>query len=379
MAVRDYLCDVLEEELTSALGAPASARVEGRSGYRHGSKGRRMTTSVGSVPLVVPRARMFLGAGGTREWESRVLPRYERRTPDVDAAVLSCYLGGVNTRKVKAALRPLLGGAPLSKSAVSRIVARLQERCAEWSRRSLKDESIVYILLDGLGVKVRIGKRVVSVPVLAAVGVRADGQKVLLALELAGAESTESWKALLQGLDARGLKAPILAIVDGNPGLLAALAEVWPRTEVQRCTVHKLRNLLAKAPLYLHDEIHADYDRFVYAETEAEVRAEYERFLRKWEKKAPKVAASLREAGEDLLTFTRFPAEQWKCLRTTNAIERLNEEFRRRVKTQCLLPSEEAVVVLLYALVAEGFVKMRKIDGFEKIGEALLARGRRAA
>jgi len=378
-SVREFLQDVLEEELEAALGAPRYGRGEARAGYRNGGKGRRLVTSAGGVRLAVPRARLFEPRGGTREWESRVLPRYERRTPDVDAAVLGCYLGGVNTRKVKAALRPLLGGAGLSRSAVSRIVSKMRSRFEAWAARSLAEETFAYVFLDGLGVKVRLGHRVVSVPVLAALGVRPDGQKVLLALELAGAESTASWEGLLRSLEARGMKAPVLAVVDGNPGLEAALRLVWPKTKIQRCTVHKLRNLLAKAPKHLHDEVLEDYHAFVYADAPAAVRAGHAAFLRKWERKCPGVAASLREAGDLLLTFTEFPVDQWKCLRTTNCVERLNEEFRRRVKTQCSLPSEDAVVVLLYALVAEGFVRMRKIDGFEKIGEVLMATRREAA
>lgn len=378
-AVRFFIEGVVGEELTAALGATPYARVGTRVGYRNGSKRRDVTASAGKVSLELPRGRFFGEGGRTTEWESRALPRYQRRCADVDAAVLNCYLSGVNTRRVKVALRPLLRGAPLSKSAVSRLVGQLKSRFDAWRERSLKDETIVNLLLDGFGVNVRLGGRVVRVPVLAAVGVRSDGEKVLLALEMCASEATASWEALVRSLEARGLRAPILAIVDGNPGLLRAIANAWPGTKVQRCVVHKLRNLLAKAPRHLSAEVAADYRAFIYAETGEEVRAGYERFLRKWDKACPGVATSLREAGEALLTFTLFPTTQWKALRTTNSLERLNGEFRRRVKTQGGFPSEQSVLVLLFALVDSGLVRMRKMVGWRQMPEVLLAFGRQAA
>jgi len=378
-AVREFILATIDEEAAAVLGVERHERAEGRAGYRNGTKPRRVTTCAGPVALAVPRARLFTGDGGTQEWRDHVLPRYSRRSPDVDAAVLGMYLSGVNTRKVKAALRPLLGKAPLSRSAVSRIVERLRRRFEEWSKRPLTDEKVVHLYLDGLGVKVRLGGRVVSVPVLAALGIRADGTKVLLALELAGAEATEAWKGVLDSMVSRGLRRPVLCIVDGSGGLNRSLQEVWPGVPVQRCTVHKGRNLQAKAPAHLREELHDDYRAFVYAESADEVRKGHARFLAKWEKLCPPVATSLREAGEDLLTFTKFPRAQWRSLRTTNMIERLNEEFRRRVKTQGSLPSEQAAVVLLFALVDQGVVRMRKMEGKDAMAEVLLAHGRHAA
>jgi transposase-like protein len=378
-AVREFILATIDEEAAAVLGVERHERAEGRAGYRNGTKPRRVTTCAGPLTLAVPRARLFTQDGGSEEWRDHVLPRYARRSPDVDAAVLGMYLSGVNTRKVKAALRPLLGKAPLSRSAVSRIVERLRRRFEEWSKRPLTDEKVVHLYLDGLGVKVRLGGKVVSVPVLAALGVRADGTKVLLALELAGAEATEAWKGVLDSMVARGLRVPILCIVDGSGGLGRAIKDVWPRVPVQRCTVHKLRNLEAKAPKHLHEELRDDYRAFVYAESPAEVRAGHAKFLAKWEKLCPSVATSLREAGEDLLTFTKFPKEQWRSLRTTNVIERLNGEFRRRVKTQGSLPSEQAAVVLLFALVDQGVIRMRKMEGKDTMADVLLAHGRHAA
>ncbi len=148
----------------------------------------------------------------------------------------------------------------------------------------------------------------------------------------------------------------------------------WKSVPVQRCTVHKLRNIARKAPKHAYEEIKADYHRIVYAEDEASARAEYKAFVRKWSKTCPAVVESLEEAGDELLTFYRFPKSQWRTLRTTNAIERLNGEFRRRVKTQCSLCNENAAVVVLFSLVATGQIKLRKLDGFDRIANVVSAK-----
>jgi len=162
---------------------------------------------------------------------------------------------------------------------------------------------------------------------------------------------------------------PELVIVDGAQGLEKALAALWPDMLIQRCTVHKHRNLLAHAPERLHEEISADYKDMIYADTKHEVEIRRKAFLRKWRLKCPAVAASLEEAGDKLFTFTRFPKSQWKSIRTSNAIERLHEEFKRRIKTQTVLPSAETAAMLFWALLASGQITMRKIDGWESLTE----------
>ncbi len=213
--------------------------------------------------------------------------------------------------------------------------------------------------------------KVVSVPVLGVVGVLSDGRKQLLALDLCGGESFAAWKGCLDDLAARGLRAPVLCIVDGNPGLRRAVGEVWPQAAVQRCCVHKLRNLERKAPKHALSAIRDDFHRIVYAASTEAARSAYTTFERTWAKRCPGVVTSVREGGDELLTFFRFPKAQWKTLRTTNVIERLHEEFRRRVKTQGSLPGEDAAVVLLFSLVASGQIKLRRIDGWRKIASVL--------
>ena len=163
----------------------------------------------------------------------------------------------------------------------------------------------------------------------------------------------------------------MLCIIDGNAGLRRAVGLVWPKAAVQRCCVHKLRNLERKAPKHTLAEIRDDFHRIVYAASGEAARAAYLAFERTWGKRCPGVVTSLREGGEELLTFFSFPKGQWKTLRTTNVIERLNGEFRRRVKTQGSLPNEDAAVVLLFSLVASGQIKLRRIDGWQKIAAVL--------
>jgi putative transposase len=200
-------------------------------------------------------------------------------------------------------------------------------------------------------------------------GVRQDGQKVLLAVKNMGGESEAAWRAILDDLVGRGLRTPEFVVVDGASGLEKALAALWPDVPTQRCTVHKHRNLLAHAPDRLHEEVSADYTDMIYAASAAEVAERRKTFLRKWRLKCRAVADSLEEAGDRLFTFTRLPPSQWKSARTTNAVERLHEEFKRRIKTQTVLPSAETAAMLFWALLASGQITMRKVDGWPTLAE----------
>ena len=368
--VRVAIETAVREELQAALGATAYERNGSRRGYRNGSRERTLTGPTGPVALALPRATLFRGAGA-KEWTSTIVPRYQRRMPRVNEAVIATYLAGGNTRRIRGALQPLLKAAPLSKSAVSRVIATLTDGLEAWRTRSLTDLDVIYIYLDGFALRVRSAGKVVSVPVLGVVGVLPDGRKHLLALELCAGESFAAWKGCLDDLVARGLRAPVLAIIDGNAGLRRAVGEIWPRAALQRCCVHKLRNLERKAPKHVLAEIRDDFHRIVYAAGADAARAAYTAFERTWAKRCPGLVTSLREGGDELLTFFSFPKAQWKTLRTTNVIERLHEEFRRSVKTQGSLPNEDAALILLFSLVASGQIKLRRIDGWRKIAAVL--------
>lgn len=360
--IREAIEVSLTEELAAALGSHRHERTDDRRGYRNGTTDRTVTTPDGTRTITVPRGRVIAADGTTEEFHSRLVPRYARRTREVDAAILGCYLGGVNSRRMKTALKPLLGEAHLSKSAVSRIVGRLKALFATWQSRDLSSERYAVIFLDGFHLKVRMAKRVVSVPVLAALGVTDTGQKCLLSLRLAVSEAKTSWGAVVTNLHERGLAAPLLLVVDGNGGLKSALKH-WDGVRVQRCTTHKLENLKEHCPRHARPEMKRDYDRIIYAGDALAARAAYDAFLKKWSTLCPAVATSLEEAGLDLLTFYDFPKATWKSIRTTNTLENLNREFRRRTKTQASFGTEDAALTVLYGLVAFGQIVLRKIDG----------------
>jgi transposase-like protein len=373
--VRELIQAMFEGELDEVLSRPRYARhpwsgetqeVAGITGHRHGHRSRSLLGSFGQVKINVPRARLNTADGNTAEWKSQALRTYQRRTLVADALIASTYLAGTNTRRVRRALRSVFGGA-VGKDTVSRVWRKVKSDWDGWNARSLAEEPIVRLILDGTVVRVRLDRKATSVSLLVVLGVRADGQKVLLAIKSMGGESTEAWRTVLDDLIKRGLRRPEFLIVDGAPGLESAIAAVWNGVPVQRCTVHKHRNLLAHAPERLHEEISADYTDMIYAATPKEIEARRKVFIRKWRLKHRPVADSLEEAGDRLFTFTRLPPTQWKSVRTTNAIERLHEEFKRRIKTQTVLPSADTAAMLFWALLASGQINMRKVDGWQTL------------
>jgi putative transposase len=366
--IRGLIEELVEQELEAALGRGRYERVGGTSGHRHGHRRRQLTGSFGPVEIAVPRARLREEDGSTREWRSAVLPRYARRTRQLEALIAGAYLAGTNTRRVQRALGALFRGA-VGKDVVSRAWRKVKTDWDAWGRRDLAGEDVVRLILDGTVVRVRLDRKATAISLLVVLGVRRDGQKVLLAIRAMGGESEAAWRAVLDDLAARGLRTPEFLITDGAAGLEKALAALWPTVPAQRCTVHKHRNLLAHAPERLHEEISADYTDMIYAESAKEIEARRKAFLRKWRLKCQAVADSLEEAGEALFAFTRLPSSQWKSARTTNAIERLHEEFKRRIKTQTVLPSAETAAMLFWALLASGQISMRKVDGWQSLGQ----------
>lgn len=369
---------VLEEELSLALGTSRYERSAVRRGYRNGSERRRITTGEGIRELEVPRGRVKAAGGKTKEFRSRLLSRYARRSAEVDEAILACYLAGANSRRIRKALAPLLGEENLSKSAVSRVVGRLKELFAQWSQRELSGEACAVLFLDGFHLKVRLARRVVSVPVLAVLGVREGGEKQLLALRLAPSEAAANWSEVITDLQRRGLPSPLILIVDGHQGLGKALAR-WSDVKVQRCTVHKLRNLTDACAKHARAEMKRDYHRITHAADGMAARKAHEAFLGKWSQLCPPVARSLEEGGAELLTFYEFPRALWSSLRSTNSIENLNRELRRRTKTQASFGTEQAAVTLLYGLIAFGQIRMNKIGGHRQLAALMNAAKAQAA
>ena len=256
--VREFIHAMIEGELDMSLSRPRYARgakpsighgegAIGAIGHRHGHRSRSLLGSFGRVEIEVPRARLNTADGKTTEWKSKALRAYQRRTLVADALIAGSYLAGTNTRRVRRALAALFGGA-VGKDTVSRVWRKVKTDWEAWNARSLVEEPIVRLILDGTVVRVRLDRKATSISLLVVIGVREDGQKVLLAIKSMGGESTEAWRSVLDDLIKRGLRRPEFLIVDGAPGLEKAIAAVWDGVPVQRCTVHKHRNLLAHAP-----------------------------------------------------------------------------------------------------------------------------------
>src|SRR5947208_5123716 len=371
--VHEFIEALICGELDAALARPRYGRAKsddacsaGIVGHRHGSRRRSLTGSFGKTEITMPPARLQASDGRTTEWHSKALRAYQRRTLAADALIAGAYLAGTNTRRVRRALAALFRDA-VSKDIVSRVWRKIKSDWDAWNVHALAAEPIVRLILDGTVVRVRLDRKATSISLLVVIGVRADGQKVLLSVKNMGGESAEAWRSVLDDLIKRGLRRPEFLIVDGASGLENAIAALWDGVPMQRCTVHKHRNLLAHAPERLHEEISADYNDMIYAATRQEVEARRKAFIRKWRLKYRAVADSLEEAGDHLFTFTRLPPSQWRSARTTNAIERLHEEFKRRIKTQTVLPSADTAAMLFWALLASGQINMRKVDGWQTL------------
>ena len=315
--VREFIQAMIEAELEAALSRPRYARrpkeasenadgASGITGHRHGHRSRSLLGTFGRVEIAVPRARLATAEGKTTEWKSTALRAYQRRTKRANSLIAGAYLAGTNTRRVRRALSAVFGGA-VSKDTVSRVWRKVKGDWDAWNARSLAEEPIIRVILDGTVVRVRLDRKATSIVLLVVLGVRDDGQKMLLAVRNMGGETSEAWRAVLDDLVRRGLHKPEFLIVDGGSGLEQALVALWGDVPTQRCTVHKHRNLLAHAPQRLHEEVSADYNDMIYATSAAEIAARRRAFIRKWRLKCKAVADSLEEAGDRLFTFTRLP------------------------------------------------------------------------
>ena len=256
----------------------------------------------------------------------------------------------------------------MGKDVVSRAWQKTRSAWQAWQERDLAGDDIVRLILDGTVVKVRLDRKATAISLLIALGVRRDGQKVVLAIKNMGGESEAAWRAMLDDLTSRGLGRPESVIVDGGKGLEAALASLWNDVPVQRCTVHKERNLLAHAPKHLHDEIKADFDHMMNAKAAAEVVVRRKAFLAKWKLRCRSVATSLEEAGERLFTFVRYPPEQWRSVRTDErdrAPARGVQAAESRRSACCPVPRPPPCCSGRCS--ASGQITMRRVDGWQTL------------
>lgn len=342
--VAETLQQTLEVEMDEALAAEKSERTPNRLGYRSGYYGRTLVTRVGKIELRVPQDRQG-------RFRTEVFERYQRSEKALVMAMMEMYLQGVSTRKVKAITEELCGHE-FSSSSVSRIVARLDEELEKFSRRRL-EEDYPYLILDARYEKVREDGAVRSQAVLIAIGIDWEGRRNVLAVELANRESASSWKELLTSLRDRGLRGVQLAISDDHAGLKRAIREVLPEAIWQRCYVHFLRNALDYLPRKANEdclmELRWLYDRRNVEEARRDLAA----WLTKWTKRYPKLCVWVEQNIEETLSFYRLPRQHHKNLKSTNMLERIMEEIKRRTLVVRIFPNIPSCLRLVRALAVE--------------------------
>jgi transposase-like protein len=342
--VRTALQEVLEAEMTEAVGAGKGERTATRLGYRSGYYGRTLITRVGKLELRVPQDR-------DGRFSTELFERYQRSERALVAALAEMYVQGVSTRKVKAITEELCGHS-FSASAISAINKKLDESLAQFASRRL-GEAFPYLILDARYEKVREAGVIAGQAVLIAIGIDWDGRRQVLGVELANRESRSSWREFLLGLRERGLAGVEFVVADDHAGLKAAIREVLPEAAYQRCYVHFLRNALDYVPRKVDDDCLQEL-RWIYDRRDlAEARADLAAWIGKWQSKYPRLVAWVEENIEETLSFYRLPRQHHKHLKSTNMLERLNEEIKRRTHVVRIFPNAESCLRLIRALCVE--------------------------
>jgi len=343
-AVEGLVHAALEAEMTEAVGAAKSERTERRLGYRSGYYERSLVTRVGTLELRVPQDR----AG---RFSTELFECYQRSEKALVAALAEMYVQGVSTRKVKAVTEELCGHE-FSASSISAINKKLDASLKAFSERRL-EEAFPYVILDARYERIREAGVIASQAVLIAVAVDWEGRRQVLAIELANRESRSSWKDFLLALKRRGLSGVEYAVSDDHPGLKAAIREVLPEAAWQRCYVHFLRNALDYVPRKVDDDCLKEL-RWMYDRRDlAEVRCDLAQWLAKWQGKYAKLCAWVEDNIEETLTYYRLPLAHHKHMKSTNMLERLNQEIKRRTHVVRIFPGSESCLRLVRALAVE--------------------------
>ncbi len=342
--VKEALDQVLQTEMAEFLGAAPGERTERRNGYRAGYYSRGLVTRIGKIELRVPRDR-------NGEFSTSLFERFQRSEKALVSALAEMYIQGVSTRKVKAITEELCGHS-FSASAISTINSGLDEALTKFARRRLTEE-YPYLILDARYEKVREDGVIQSQAVLIGIGINWEGQRQVLGVELANRESQSSWREFLIGLKQRGLRGVEFVVSDDHAGLKKAIAEIVPEAAWQRCYVHFLRNALDYLPRKADDdclqELRWLYDRRNLAEAQRDLAA----WLERWQKKYPKLTDWVEDNIGSTLTFYRLPRLHHRHLKSTNMLERLNEEIRRRTRVVRIFPNLPSCLRLVRALCAE--------------------------
>ena len=342
--VRAVIQEFLEAEMAEAVGAEKGERVEGRLSYRSGYYTRSLVTRVGKLELRVPQDR-------NGRFSTEIFERYQRSEKALVAALTQMYIQGVSTRKVQAISEELCGHS-FSASAISEINKKLDAELGRFARRELENE-YPYLIIDARYEKLRENGVIRSRAVLVAIGIDWEGRRQVLGVEMANRESSTSWKEFLLSLKRRGLCGVFFAVSDDHPGLKRAITEVLPEAYWQRCYVHFLRNALDYLPRKVADDCLIEL-RWLYDRRNAEeARRDLAAWLLRWQEKYPKLCAWVEENIEETLTFYRLPREHHKHLKSTNMLERLNQELKRRTHVIRIFPNEESCLRLIRALAVE--------------------------
>jgi len=342
--VKVILQEVLEAEMSEAVGAAKGERSAERCGYRSGYYARSLITRVGKLELRVPQDRQG-------RFSTEVFERYQRSEKALVAALTEMYVQGVSTRKVKAISEELCGHA-FSASTISELNKKLDEELARFARRRLEAD-YAYLILDARYEKVREAGVIRSRAVLVAIGIDWEGRRQVLGVELANRESTTSWREFIVDLKRRGLKGVLFVVSDNHEGLKRAISEGLPEACWQRCYVHFLRNALDYLPRKVADDCLTElrwlYDRRSIDEALRDLSA----WLLRWEQKYPRLCQWVEEQIEETFTFYRLPREHHKHLKSTNMLERLNQELKRRTHVIRIFPNEASCLRLIRALAVE--------------------------
>ena len=342
--IREILQEVLETEMDEALGAEKGERTANRRGYRSGYYGRTLVTRVGKLELRVPQDRQG-------HFRTEVFERYQRSEKALVGAMTEMYVQGVSTRKVKAITEELCGHE-VSASTISRLNVKLDEELERFAKRRLS-EAYPYLILDARYEKVREDGVITSQAVMIAIGVDWEGRRNVLAVELANRESQSSWREFCLALKERGLHGVELVITDDHAGLRKAIAEVFTEAVWQRCYVHFLRNALDYLPRKADNDCMTEL-RWIYDRRSIEeARQDLAAWLKKWSSRYPKLCDWVEGNIEETLTFYRLPRQHHKNLKSTNLLERLNEEIKRRTLVVRIFPNLAACLRLVRALAVE--------------------------
>jgi putative transposase len=340
--VGQYLTALMNAELTHFLGREPYERGKGEVNHRNGTYDRSFTLKdIGEVQVKIPRDR-------EGDFKTTVLPRSKQYEEEISRDLSLMFLTGISTRSLSMISRRLIGRR-ISHTEISHANMELTEAVEKWRMRDLSQEPIKYLFVDGVNFRMRVGRSIELIPVLVAIGVTERGHKLVVGLQAGDKESASSWREFFKDLKVRGLDGQkvTLGIMDGLSGLESVFEEEFPKAGIQRCQVHIARNVLAKVPKKLKQAVANDVRTIFYASSKETALESFETFKRKWEKDIPSAVSCLERSIDACLSFFNFPEEEWISLRTTNIIERLNKEFKRRTKSMEILAGESACYRLL--------------------------------